>query len=117
MQTTQPVEAVQRESIAEAFLTKQQVLELVGVSFPTLWDWMRKGQFPSSRVLGQGAGNRTTARWLRSEINQWMASRPPRLFKGATAVWRPDGAAEPLPEPVAAPIAPRRNKQKRRVAK
>ena len=36
-------------------LTKGEVLELVGVSYPCLWSWIRDGKFPPGRSIGVGA--------------------------------------------------------------
>src|SRR6478672_6963776 len=33
-------------------LSKRQVLAIVGVSYPTIWAWMRQGTFPRSRAVG-----------------------------------------------------------------
>ena len=33
-------------------ISKPEVLDRVGVTFPTLWAWMRAGVFPRSRDLG-----------------------------------------------------------------
>ena len=37
-------------------LDKAQVCAVAGVSFPTIWSWMRQGRFPRARVVG-GAGS------------------------------------------------------------
>jgi predicted DNA-binding transcriptional regulator AlpA len=53
-------------------LTKKQVLERAGgVSFPTLWKWMRAGKFPRART----AGNLKSV-WLESEVEAWMSALP-----------------------------------------
>jgi len=58
------------------FINKSEVLARVGVSYPTLWSWMRSGRFPRSRELGGKAA------WIESEIEQYILSRPVRRLKG-----------------------------------
>jgi predicted DNA-binding transcriptional regulator AlpA len=33
-------------------VSKPEVLDRVGVTYPTIWTWMREGKFPRSRELG-----------------------------------------------------------------
>jgi predicted DNA-binding transcriptional regulator AlpA len=79
----QPVtEAVEWPSVdngnrhADRLISKLQVLDRVGVSYPTLWQWMRQGKFPRSRELGGKSC------WIEREINEWIAGRPLRRLKG-----------------------------------
>jgi predicted DNA-binding transcriptional regulator AlpA len=58
------------------FISKGEVLARVGVSFPTVWLWMREGKFPRSRAVGGKSV------WLEHEIEQWILSRPVRRLKG-----------------------------------
>jgi prophage regulatory protein len=58
------------------FISKQEVLARVSVSYPTIWQWMRDGKFPRSRELG----GRVV--WLESEVEEWMANVPLRRLKG-----------------------------------
>jgi predicted DNA-binding transcriptional regulator AlpA len=60
----------------QRLLSKPEVMAITGVSFPSLWAWMRKGAFPRSRVM-QGK-----SMWLQSEIESWIASLPVRPLKG-----------------------------------
>lgn len=48
-----------------------EVHRLVGVSRATIWRWSRTGQFPAPRQVGP---NRV--KWLKSEVSQWIDSRP-----------------------------------------
>jgi len=61
-------------------LTKVQVLDRVGVTFPTIWKWMREGRFPRSRVVGD-----SKSVWLESEINEWILALPERQLMGDEA--------------------------------
>jgi predicted DNA-binding transcriptional regulator AlpA len=52
------------------------VLAIVGVTYPTLWTWMRAGTFPRSRICGG------RSMWLSTEINDWLTGLPVRPLKG-----------------------------------
>ncbi len=67
------------------FLTKKEVLQLVGVSYSTLWSWIRDNQFPPARELNPGGVGHAKIMWIESEVLHWMATRPQRLPKGAAA--------------------------------
>lgn len=41
--------------IAERYLSRAEVLDKTGVTYPTLWQWMREGNFPRARELGRAA--------------------------------------------------------------
>jgi predicted DNA-binding transcriptional regulator AlpA len=60
-------------------LDKHDVLAITGLSYPTIWAWMRDGKFPRSRVVG-GKNGRTV--WLASEVDAWLAALPLRPLKG-----------------------------------
>ena len=57
-------------------ISKPEVLDRVGVTYPTIWLWMREGKFPRSRELGGKAA------WIESEIEAWITARPTRKLKG-----------------------------------
>jgi predicted DNA-binding transcriptional regulator AlpA len=57
-------------------LSKREVLAIVGVSYPTVWSWMRHGKFPRSRVVGG------KSMWLSTEVEAWLAALPVRRLKG-----------------------------------
>ena len=72
--------AVDDDSFAAArLISKHEVLDRVGVTYPTLWSWMRRGAFPRSRELGGKVC------WLESEIEDWIVNRPVRRLKGDKA--------------------------------
>jgi predicted DNA-binding transcriptional regulator AlpA len=61
-------------------LTKPEVLLIAGgVSYPTLWSWMRAGRFPRSRVVGG------KSMWRSDEIQCWLDDLPVRKLKGDPA--------------------------------
>jgi predicted DNA-binding transcriptional regulator AlpA len=57
-------------------MSKAEVLAITGVTFPTIWSWMRNGTFPRSRVVGG------KSMWFSSEIEAWLAALPVRQLKG-----------------------------------
>jgi predicted DNA-binding transcriptional regulator AlpA len=59
-------------------LDKQAVLAITGVSFPTIWSWMRAKppKFPRSRVM-QGKSV-----WRSDEVEAWIEALPVRVLKG-----------------------------------
>jgi predicted DNA-binding transcriptional regulator AlpA len=65
-------------------LTKNAVLDILGVSHVTLWDWIRKGHFPPARVIGPDCGQRSKLVWIESEVRSAIANAPRRMPKGST---------------------------------
>ena len=62
-------------------LSKREVLDITGVSYVSLWTWMREGRFPRARtVVGRSM-------WVSTEIESWLNALPVRKLKGD------DGAA------------------------
>ena len=64
-------------------LSKSQMLELVGVSYSSIWNWIVDGTFPPGRALSEGKRGRIM--WVESEVQDWIASRPVRLPKHGKA--------------------------------
>jgi predicted DNA-binding transcriptional regulator AlpA len=60
----------------QRLLSKSEVLAITGVSYPTIWAWMRAGKFPRSRIVGG------KSMWLSTEIEEWLAALPVRPLKG-----------------------------------
>jgi prophage regulatory protein len=80
MRSSKTAPAAQVESANQVrLISKPEVLDRVGVTYPTIWAWMREGKFPRSRELGGKAA------WIESEINAWIANRPVRRLKGDAA--------------------------------
>jgi predicted DNA-binding transcriptional regulator AlpA len=56
---------------------KPEVLKIVGLSFPTVWEMCGRGEFPMPRdVRGRTA-------WLRDEIATWIRNLPVKRYKAA----------------------------------
>jgi predicted DNA-binding transcriptional regulator AlpA len=61
-------------------LSKAEILAITGVTFPTVWTWMRAGIFPRSRIVGG------KSMWRSDEIEAWLAALPVRTLKGDAKV-------------------------------
>jgi predicted DNA-binding transcriptional regulator AlpA len=61
-------------------LSRQEVVELVGASYVSIWSWIRQGRFPPGRSIGP-EGDKGRVAWLESEIREWMESLPKRIPK------------------------------------
>jgi predicted DNA-binding transcriptional regulator AlpA len=59
---------------------KAEILEITGVTFPTIWSWMRKGQFPRCYVIGRSSNAKSA--WRSDDIAKWLAALPVRPLKG-----------------------------------
>jgi predicted DNA-binding transcriptional regulator AlpA len=60
-------------------LDKHEVLTITGVTYVTIWSWMRAGSFPRSRIVGG------KSMWRSDEIDEWLAGLPLRPLKGDEA--------------------------------
>jgi predicted DNA-binding transcriptional regulator AlpA len=59
-------------------LSKGELMDKVGVTYPTIWKLMRQGTFPRSVVIGGKVA------WLEHEVDAFIASLPRRRLKGET---------------------------------
>jgi predicted DNA-binding transcriptional regulator AlpA len=57
------------------FVMKNELCARVGLTFPSIWAKMRRGEFPLPRDLGGRPG------WLDSEVSKWIRSQPVRHYK------------------------------------
>jgi predicted DNA-binding transcriptional regulator AlpA len=62
--------------LVERLLSKYEVMTITGLSYPTLWAWMRAGKFPRSLIVGG------KSMWRSTEIDGWLAGLPVRPLKG-----------------------------------
>jgi predicted DNA-binding transcriptional regulator AlpA len=58
------------------FLSKRQVLDRIPLTYPTIWQLMRRDRFPRSFLV---AGRVV---WLEHEIIDWMKRQPRQVLKG-----------------------------------
>jgi predicted DNA-binding transcriptional regulator AlpA len=63
-------EARQRldESGTDRILRQREVLAMLGISRPTLWEWRRRGIFPEPALLGPAR----LLGWWRSAVYKWV---------------------------------------------
>ncbi len=52
-------------------LSRDEVVEMTGISSATIWRMERRGDFPSRRQLTEGRVG-----WLDSEVEEWLETRP-----------------------------------------
>jgi predicted DNA-binding transcriptional regulator AlpA len=57
-------------------ISKPEMLDRIGLSYPTVWKLMQEGKFPRSVVIGAKTA------WVESEIEAWIAALPRRRLKG-----------------------------------
>ncbi len=88
----------------DKLLTKAEVIEITGFSYPQIWRWMREGKFPRSLKVGKGPAGRVM--WKQSEIEKWIDSLPTQTLKG-------DGAKSSAPDN----LVKSQKRKKRRVCK
>jgi predicted DNA-binding transcriptional regulator AlpA len=60
---------------------RPELLELIGVSYVSIHNWMRAGAFPLSRELGPTGGRSCKIAWIESEVMDWLTNRPQRRMK------------------------------------
>jgi predicted DNA-binding transcriptional regulator AlpA len=81
-------------------LSKREIVAITGVTYPTIWAWMRDGKFPRPRVLGGKSC------WPSAEIESWIAALPVRRLKGdaeSEAVMTVTGKTKPQADPYLKP--------------
>lgn len=61
---------------------KPELLRLIGVSYGSIFSWMRAGKFPLAIEIGPG-GRSCKIAWVRTEVEEWLAARPRRRIKPA----------------------------------
>jgi predicted DNA-binding transcriptional regulator AlpA len=59
-------------------LSRNEVCARIGVSYPTIWKWMRDDRFPRSRVMNDGK-----ICWIESEVEKWILNLPVQTLKPA----------------------------------
>lgn len=57
-------------------IDKAELCFRLGVTFTTIWNWMRAGEFPRARALGGKSV------WLKSEVDEWIKGLPVQPYKG-----------------------------------
>jgi predicted DNA-binding transcriptional regulator AlpA len=76
--TEQPADAVVRPGVR--LLSKGEMLDKVGVTYPTIWKLMRAGAFPRPVVIGSSPGGKNA--WFEHEVDAYLATLPRRRMQG-----------------------------------
>ncbi|MBO9398230.1 AlpA family phage regulatory protein [Shimia sp. R9_2] len=56
--------------IRDRLLPRDEVVQIVGASVPTIYRWMAAGLFPRPIPVGPRA-----VRWMESEVYEWIENR------------------------------------------
>ena len=64
---------------SDRVLRKPEVLNLTGVSHPTIWRWEKDGLFPKRIALGPNSCG-----WLESEVQKWLDDKAKERTPAAT---------------------------------
>jgi predicted DNA-binding transcriptional regulator AlpA len=56
-------------------IDKAELLKRIPVTFPTIWAWIRAGNFPRSKNIGGKTA------WIEAEVQAWIEARPDKVFK------------------------------------
>jgi predicted DNA-binding transcriptional regulator AlpA len=56
-------------------LSRQEIMALTGLSYPTIWAWTREGRFPRACIVGG------KSMWRATEIDAWLAGLKRRELK------------------------------------
>jgi prophage regulatory protein len=60
-------------------VSRREVMDRVGFSYPCIWKMMRDGTFPRGRAVGN-----LKICWVESEIDDWITNTPVKRLKGDT---------------------------------
>ena len=58
-------------------MTKPQVLRALGVSYTTLWNYIRRGAFPRGTMIGMKVC------WKTEAVSEWIEAQPKQQLKKA----------------------------------
>ena len=64
-------------------ISKRELLSLIPLSYPTIWQLMRRGKFPRSVKLGDGPNAKVA--WYLDEVSEYQASLERTELKPSTA--------------------------------
>ncbi len=60
----------------ERYIKVSEVAKRIGVARSTIYRWVDEGHFPKPVIFGPVKDYNSTSRWLRTEVEQWIESRP-----------------------------------------
>ena len=59
-------------------LTKKQLRDLIPLAYSSIWELMRRGEFPKALRIG-----RQRVAWREEEVREWIDSRPRQELKAS----------------------------------
>jgi len=59
-----------KTSERKRIIRKPELLNIIGLSYPTIWRMEKMGKFPKRLRLGSNSCG-----WLESEVNEWIEGR------------------------------------------
>ena len=71
--------AEQLELRLTRFVYRPEMLDKIGLSYATIWNLMRRGEFPASHEVDDQVA------WYEDELLAWMKTRPVRQLNGGNA--------------------------------
>jgi predicted DNA-binding transcriptional regulator AlpA len=76
MSTFQRLNAMPKKTTQKSLrlVHKPEVLARIGVTYQTIWRWMKQKKFPACRHLGEGFTAKVV--WYEHEIDEWLANIP-----------------------------------------
>ena len=86
-----------RDLDASRLISKRELLRLVPLSYSTIWNMMRRGEFPLSVRLGSranGARNTGKAGWKIREVEAWMSALPRSEYRAPSTPDKKNPGAE-----------------------
>ena len=75
--TAEIKKALREQSTLRQLVHRAELLAVLGVSYVTLWTWVRQGKFPAPIETGD-SHQRARLAWYRDEVETWLAERPRR---------------------------------------
>ena len=86
--------APQRDAPAvRKMISKRALLDLIPLSYPTIWQLMRRGKFPRSVKLGDGPNAKVA--WYLDEVSEYQASLERTELKPSTTPVEPQAETGP----------------------
>ena len=66
----------------EKYLKVGDVANTLWVARSTIYRWVDSGHFPKPVVLGPETDKNSSTRWLRTEVEEWLKTRPREKLDG-----------------------------------
>ena len=90
--------------VVRKLVSKAELLELIPLSFPTIWEQMRRRAFPLSVKLGDGPTAKSA--WFLDEIQDYQENLPRTELKPLTEAEVKTTESKQLTQPSQLPLKP-----------